>query len=94
MAATAHIENIARQSLLAKKIADGGYTIPARRTPSVTNNHAIEDVKRSLIQALNGGSAKLVLSSLAAFRKAHGPLHASLREIERQARERIELKLH
>lgn len=100
MAATTHIETVARQSLLAKKITDGGYTIPARRQPSLVNNHTLEDVKRNLIVALNSGSEKLVLRSLDAFRKQHGKLHASLREIERQARERMEsrefakLKMH
>lgn len=94
MAATTHIENVARQSLIAKKMAEGGYTIPARRQPSLVNNHVLEDVKRSLIQALNSGSAKLVLRTLDAYRKQHGKLHAAFREIERQARERIELSMH
>lgn len=89
-----HIETQARQSLLAKKMTEGGYTIPARRQPSVINNHLVEDVKRRLIQALNSGSAKLVLRSLEAYRKQYGKLHAALRDIERQARERIELNMH
>lgn len=84
-----HIETQARRSLLAKKMADGGYTIPAKRQPSVLNNHKIEDVKRSLIVALNSGSPKLVLRALTAFRNNRGSLHASLREIERQALDRV-----
>ena len=94
MAATTHIETQARQSLLARKMSEGGYTIPAKRIPIAVNNHALEDVKRSLIQALNSGSENLVLNALKAFRRERGPLHASLREIERQARERLAFKAH
>lgn len=92
--ASVHIETQARQSLLAKKMNEGGYTIPARRTPMMVNNHQIEDVKRQLIMALNAGSSELVIRSLSAYRKQKGSLPECFREIERIARDRIATKHH
>lgn len=72
----------------------GRYIIPAKRQPSVIDNRKVEDVKRSLIVALNSGSPKLVLRALTAFRNSRGSLHASLREIERTALERVAALKH
>lgn len=84
-----HIEEHARRSLLAKKIADGGYTVPARRQPSLINNHTIEGVKRILIQALNAGHPDRVLRALVAFKKQYGANRDCFRMIERTAREHL-----